>query len=368
MESSLGTIFPHTTVAGSVSAQSASAAQPPAANAADIGEFVVALLAQGNLAGSEHLESSQPKSSGESLEVETSLPYDGQGFTLGMQTLPLSGLITDAPLSTSAVSPAGAPSAPVVGAVALRAHGSGTELSRAQAQRFNGGVGSAAASDGLVGAFERAEPAPAIFLQGPRGEVPPIVAAVATLMEANPGVIGQPETGVAASSAPPADVVGLASVGRSGEVAQSLEPYLGKLPTLPVAVPDVFAERMHQQLSVMISNHAQHARIAVNPPELGPVEIRVSVVGDEATVHLAASHAATREALEDALPRLRAAFSDSGIALENAGVFSELPERPQAHQDQQMADSNRPDGAQQNVDEQAPPLRLVRIGLVDAYA
>jgi len=61
----------------------------------------------------------------------------------------------------------------------------------------------------------------------------------------------------------------------------------------------------------------------VNPPELGPVEIRIAVDGDlrsAATVQFVASQSATRDALEAGLPRLREMLAESGITLSEASV------------------------------------------------
>jgi len=73
----------------------------------------------------------------------------------------------------------------------------------------------------------------------------------------------------------------------------------------------------------MVNEHAHSAELKVNPPDLGPVEIRVSLTGDQhdqAAVQFIAPHAATRDALEAALPRLRDMLADAGIALGNASV------------------------------------------------
>lgn len=157
-------------------------------------------------------------------------------------------------------------------------------------------------------------------------------------------------------------------VQKMGEALQMTQVYTGKPAALPMQDPGLFAERLNQQVAVMMSHNAQQARIAVSPPELGPVEIQVSVNGDEATVQLAATHPATRQALEDALPRLRAAFLESGINLGDAGVFTQLPDR-QAHNGQGHGavagnGTHIPDAEQAA----PPPLAVVRLGLVDDFA
>ncbi|MGR8918582.1 MAG: flagellar hook-length control protein FliK, partial [Gammaproteobacteria bacterium] len=142
----------------------------------------------------------------------------------------------------------------------------------------------------------------------------------------------------------------------------------GEASLLPAAEPEVFGERLSRQLSVMVNNHTQQARLAVSPAELGPVEVRVSVSGDEAQVQLAAAHAATRELLEDAMPRLRAALSESGLALTDADVFSAMPQE-RGDGDGLAAEDGRPAGDPEAAPAETAEGVSVRVstGLIDAF-
>lgn len=62
------------------------------------------------------------------------------------------------------------------------------------------------------------------------------------------------------------------------------------------------------------------AEIQLNPPNLGPVEVRVSMNGDQATVSFFSAHAPVREALQSAMPRLTEAFAASGLSLGDVHV------------------------------------------------
>lgn len=75
----------------------------------------------------------------------------------------------------------------------------------------------------------------------------------------------------------------------------------------------------------MARNEAQSAEIRLNPPDLGPIEVKLVLTGDQgaqasASMQFSAAHAATREAIESALPRLREMLLENGIALGNATV------------------------------------------------
>jgi flagellar hook-length control protein FliK len=62
------------------------------------------------------------------------------------------------------------------------------------------------------------------------------------------------------------------------------------------------------------------ARIRLNPPELGALDIRLSVVDDETFVQITAHGAGTRELLEGAIPKLRALLGAGGLSLGGASI------------------------------------------------
>ena len=162
---------------------------------------------------------------------------------------------------------------------------------------------------------------------------------------------------------------GLAGVqgARGQEATAPTQATTAKPAALPIDQPTLFAARLNQHISLMLGEQVQSAQIAVTPPDLGPVEVRITVVGDEAKIQLVASHAATREALADALPRLRASLADAGLSLAQAGVFAQMPERQQA---QPSFDANPGHG--ETDFEHTPraalaPARALRRGLIDAF-
>ncbi|MDP3689211.1 MAG: flagellar hook-length control protein FliK, partial [Sulfurimicrobium sp.] len=61
---------------------------------------------------------------------------------------------------------------------------------------------------------------------------------------------------------------------------------------------------------------------------LGPMEVRLSVNNDQITAIFVSHHPAVRDAIEDALPRLREMLADSGLSLGSATVSSDsLPQQ-----------------------------------------
>jgi flagellar hook-length control protein FliK len=62
------------------------------------------------------------------------------------------------------------------------------------------------------------------------------------------------------------------------------------------------------------------ASLRLTPEQLGPVEVKISVHQNAASVWFSASQPETRAALEQALPRLKELFSAQGLNLAQAGV------------------------------------------------
>lgn len=102
--------------------------------------------------------------------------------------------------------------------------------------------------------------------------------------------------------------------------------------TLPVAqtVPTTinaavgqnkWGEEFAQKITWLVTaGRDQTAELHLNPPQLGPLDVVLKINGDHATAQFTSPHAAVREAIEQALPRLREMLADNGIALGNATV------------------------------------------------
>lgn len=75
-----------------------------------------------------------------------------------------------------------------------------------------------------------------------------------------------------------------------------------------------------QKVIWMVGGEDQSATLELNPPDLGPVQVVLNVSNDLASVTFSSQQLEVRQALENALPRLREMMSESGIALGNASV------------------------------------------------
>ena len=92
----------------------------------------------------------------------------------------------------------------------------------------------------------------------------------------------------------------------------------------PVA-HDNWGDEFNQKITWLSNQKEQTAELHLNPPQLGPMDVVLKVSGDQATALFTSPHAAVREAVEQALPRLREMMAESGIMLGNATVSDQAP-------------------------------------------
>lgn len=128
----------------------------------------------------------------------------------------------------------------------------------------------------------------------------------------------------AAASAPRFDMT---SASVSFATVLGSTPGSSRAAALTIATPlgqAEFASDVGQQIVMLASSRVRSAELALTPAELGPVRVSIEMRGQEATVVLAAAAAATRTALEEALPRLREMFAQQGLNLTDASVGAQL--------------------------------------------
>lgn len=107
--------------------------------------------------------------------------------------------------------------------------------------------------------------------------------------------------------------------------------------------PAIHSQAWNQVLSSRVvwlaREGIQEASLRLNPAGLGTVEVKLNMHNDQANVLFIAQSATTRDALEQALPRLRESFEENGMQLTDAEVADQQFEQEQTEQDSE-------DGAQ----------------------
>lgn len=124
-----------------------------------------------------------------------------------------------------------------------------------------------------------------------------------------------------------------------------------------------WADELGTRMLLMKEGGQHSASLRLSPEHLGPLEVRISVRDDQASVWFGSAHADTRAAIEQALPRLRELFESQGLALADAGVHHETPRG----QPQQASSSNAGLSGDQSEAGTSPVSIAVKLGIVDEY-
>ncbi len=75
-----------------------------------------------------------------------------------------------------------------------------------------------------------------------------------------------------------------------------------------------------QRVTWMAGQQIGRAELRLDPPELGSLNIRLSIQHDQASVSFSSPHASVREVLEQQMPRLREMLAENGIDLQQSDV------------------------------------------------
>jgi flagellar hook-length control protein FliK len=135
-----------------------------------------------------------------------------------------------------------------------------------------------------------------------------------------------------------------------------------------VGTPE-FAPGLSAEVNIMLRDGVQQARLHLNPAEMGPITVQIQLDAGQAQVNMTAEQAATRQALEQAMPELAGALRENGLTLTGGGVF----EQAQQPRDDGSTARSGGSGGGTDVDsdsrvDAAPPRRVASAGSVDLYA
>ncbi len=127
----------------------------------------------------------------------------------------------------------------------------------------------------------------------------------------------------------------------TGRTQQSARPYLdinGASATVSLPVgSNGWSDAVVDKVMWFSAQRFSSAEIHLNPPDLGPLQVRISTQNDQASVVFSSPHAAVRDALDQALPRLRDMLGSQGIQLSDASVGGQGAQRQQQQSGEQHA-------------------------------
>jgi len=135
---------------------------------------------------------------------------------------------------------------------------------------------------------------------------------------------------------------------------------------VPVGTPQ-WSQAVGDKVLWLAAQNVSSAEIRLDPPELGPMQVKVSVNQDQASVTFTSPHPAVREALDQQLNRLREMFSEQGLNLVNVDVS----DKSFAQQEREQEESAKNSGSAGLDEEELTPAAVtqaISMRLVDHYA
>lgn len=133
----------------------------------------------------------------------------------------------------------------------------------------------------------------------------------------------------------------------------------------------MFSQELGERIVWLSSRQGQVAEIALNPPHLGPMEVKLTLSGGEAGAQFFSPHPQVRDAIEAALPKLRESLAEAGVTLGQAQVRDESFHRqePLAQGDDRRYSGQALENGLQvaggNI--QGVPVNRMALGMVDLY-
>jgi flagellar hook-length control protein FliK len=133
-----------------------------------------------------------------------------------------------------------------------------------------------------------------------------------------------------------------------------------------------WGEEVGERVRWMASQNIQSAELKITPANLGTIEIRISMNKDQMQVAFSTPHAAVREALEEAAPRLREMLSANGFNSVNVDVSQHAPSRQHERGDDHghfaARDTQREPGDAPIAEGEMRIAPMRALGAIDFYA
>jgi flagellar hook-length control protein FliK len=311
---------------------------------------------------------------------------------------PATGVINAATSSATGAVTAGSSTAPATNTAAGSSADTTTQANTADAMSAAAAGAGAAGNPGTAGGADSsatpdvlAPPSPNAAVKGARGRNGPpgpahavsdsrataegsakgaaVAPAAMTLGTASAADRHASGRGDSLLSGMPGDGVAAAAQLNAGTAAV---PDAAPAPTLKVAAgmdTAEFGQGLADRVTWMVDNNLNGAKLQVNPPQLGPVEVRIAVQGNHAQVWLTSHSAVTRDALESSSPKLREMLGAQGFGQVSVDIsqrsFQERSTHPQPYEWTPSASGSTAIAAAPST---AGSLPRASSGAVDAYA
>ncbi|MDD1783265.1 flagellar hook-length control protein FliK [Enterovibrio sp. ZSDZ35] len=107
---------------------------------------------------------------------------------------------------------------------------------------------------------------------------------------------------------------------------------------------DDAATALQERVNMMMSKNLKHVDIRLDPPELGRMQIKLSMNQDQASVQFTVANQAARDMVEQTLPRLREMMQQQGLQLAQSSVQQQDAGGRQAFAGQQSQQGDNQSG------------------------
>ncbi len=153
-----------------------------------------------------------------------------------------------------------------------------------------------------------------------------------------------------------------------GGLRASINPQVtqGVLNT-PMSSPDwsnAFSKRIH----MLVRNEVQLAELRLDPPDLGRVNIRISISQDQASLAFSSQHANVRDAIDATMPKLREMLEESGLSLANVDVSPQFSQQQGSDSEQNLNGSSFSGLAENGEENEQVIRRVLSDSLIDFFA
>ncbi|MCW8886929.1 MAG: flagellar hook-length control protein FliK, partial [Motiliproteus sp.] len=133
---------------------------------------------------------------------------------------------------------------------------------------------------------------------------------------------------------------------------------------------DRWSPGLSQRLVWMSNQQIGRAELRLDPPDLGSLNIRLSIHNDQASLSFTSPHAQVRDVLEQQMPRLREMLAENGIELQHSDVSDQSPSKQSEQQGEAQSGSALSMSATESEEsgESSPLSQTGSLALVDYYA
>ncbi|WP_318509167.1 flagellar hook-length control protein FliK [Photobacterium leiognathi] len=140
-----------------------------------------------------------------------------------------------------------------------------------------------------------------------------------------------------------------AQIGSQQTTAMKMEPQIAaaQVQTPLLLTKEQAGEQISERINMMMAKNLKQVDIRLDPPELGKIQIKLTLNQDQASVQFTVNNSQTRDMVEHAMPRLREMMHQQGLQLaqgsvsqDNSSQFAQQQFTQQQQSEQQASSSS----------------------------